>query len=383
MARPETIMTPREIAGAWRAAVAGLLLWALPVAVIEARDRGAPDFAEVDLAMAALVADAGLTGASLVVVRDGATVFAADYGSYGPATRQPIASASKLVSAVVIARLVDRGVLSWDSRIGDLLPGAPVDKHPITLRQLFSHTSGLRAFDAGCLGSQDLTLADCSAQILALPLSRTPGSCFAYGGNSMHVAGHLAEVATGRSWDDLFIEEVAGPLGLSATDYAFNSTTPGYVRVPNPRIAGGARSTARDLGRVVSLLARRGVHEGTVLLSAATVDRLLDDQTFGAPYATSPDPASYGYGIGLWRNRLAATGAASMVASPGAFGTWPWVDTAAGIGGVFFTRNALGNVESGVRGITVATRIAVLDGEPIGEDGFEGAPMRAGCGVPR
>lgn len=357
------------------------LVWSIPASLSAATTP--PDFTAVDQAMVALVTGAGLQGASLVVVRDGANAFAADYGSYGPATRQPIASASKLVSALVIARLVDRGVLSWDTRIGDLLPAAPEDKRGITLRQLFSHTSGLRAFDAGCLGSQDLTLAECSAQILALPLSRTPGSCFAYGGNSMHVAGHLAEVASGRPWDDLFIDEVATPLGLGATDYAFNSTAPGYVRVPNPRIAGGARSTARDLARIVSLLARRGVHEGAVLLSPATVDQLLDDQTFGVPYASSPDPASYGYGIGLWRNRLDAVGLGSEVSSPGAFGTWPWIDTAAGIGGVFFTRNSLGNVESGVRGITRATRVAILGGEPIGEDGYEGAPMRAGCGLTR
>jgi CubicO group peptidase (beta-lactamase class C family) len=355
------------------------LVWSIPASLSAATSP--PDFTAVDQAMVALVTAAGLQGASLVVVRDGATAFAADYGSYGPATRQPIASASKLVSALVIARLVDRGLLSWDTTIGELLPAAPVDKRGITLRQLFSHSSGLRAFDAGCLGSQDLTLAECSAQILALPLSRPPGSCFAYGGNSMHVAGHLAEVASGRAWDDLFIDEVVTPLGLTATDYAFNSTAPGYVRVPNPRIAGGVRSTARDLGRIVSLVARRGVHEGTVLLSPAMVDRLLDDQTFGAPYASSPDPTSYGYGIGLWRNRLDAVGLASEVSSPGAFGTWPWVDTVAGIGGVFFTRNSLGNVESGVRGITRATRVAILDGEPIGEDGYEGAPMRSGCGL--
>lgn len=344
---------------------------------------GASDFTAVDQAMAALVAQANLPGASLVVVEDGATIFASDYGSYGPTTRQPIASASKVVSALVIARLVDRGVLAWDMRIGDLKPSAPADKHPITLRQLFSHTSGLRAFDSGCLGSQDTTLAACSEQILALPLSRPPGTCFAYGGNSMQVAGHLAELATGRSWDDLFIDEVATPLGLTATDYAFNSTEPGYVRVPNPRIAGGVRSTARDLARIAALIARGGVHEGTALVTPATIDVLLDDQTFGVPYASSPDPSSYGYGIGLWRNRLDAAGRASMVASPGAFGTWPWVDSVAGVGGVFFTRNALGNVEAAVRGITLDVRSAVLDGQPIGDDGFEGAPMRQGCGIPR
>lgn len=338
------------------------------------------DFTAVDQAMTQLVSDANLQGASLVVMRDGATAFAGDYGSYGPGTRQPIASASKLVSALVIARLVDRGVMSWDTTIGDLLPTAPADKRPITLRQLFSHTSGLRAFDAGCLGSQDFTLAECTDQILALPLSRTPGTCFAYGGNSMHVAGRLAEIATARSWDDLFIAEVVTPLGLTATDYAFNSTAPGYVRVPNPRIAGGVRSTARDLGRIVSLVARRGVHEGAVLLSAATVDQLLADQTFGVPYGTSPDPSSYGYGIGLWRNRLGAAGGIQEASSPGAFGTWPWVDMKAGIGGVFFTRNALGNVEAGVRGITRATHVALFGGEPIAEDGYEGAPMRSGCG---
>lgn len=101
------------------------------------------DFSSVDALMQQVVASAPLQGASIVVMKDGATILESHYGTYGAATRVPIASASKWISAIAIGSLVDQGLLRWDTTVGELIPDAPVDKRAITLRQLFSHTSGL------------------------------------------------------------------------------------------------------------------------------------------------------------------------------------------------------------------------------------------------
>lgn len=365
----------RPRAPLWYAA----LLWA---ATLQPAAAGAAGYAEADALVQQLVDTVPLTGAALVVAGAGGLRHEAYFGGYSAGTRVPIASASKWVSAVAIARLVDEGLLRWDTTVGSLMPEAPKDKHPITLAQLFSHTSGLAGGEGGCLGDQSTTLAACAAALLAAPLARAPGTCFSYGGGSMQVAGRMAELATGQSWDALFIARVVTPLGLTATDYGFNSTAPGYVSVPNPRIAGGVRSTARDLARIAQLFAQDGAFGGAQLLAPATVAYMMTDRTGGVPHASNPDPSSFGYGIGLWRNRVDADPVALEVASPGAFGTWPWFDRQAGVGGVLLVRNALGNVEPTARRLTALVRAAAGDGQPLHAAGFEGAPMQAGCGLP-
>ncbi len=340
------------------------------------------DYSQADALVQQLVASVPLGGAALVVAGDGGLLHEAWFGNDTANTRVPIASASKWVSAIAIARLVEEGLLTWDTTVGSLIPEAPPDKHPITLRQLLSHTSGLAGGDGGCLNDATTTLAACAATILAAQLAHDPGTCFSYGGGSMQVAGRLAELATGQSWDALFVQRVVAPLGLTATDYAFNSTAPGYVSVPNPRIAGGVRSSARDLARLAQLFAQGGAFGGTQLLAPATIAFMMTDQTGGVPYASNPDPASFGYGIGLWRNRVDAGPVALEVSSPGAFGTWPWFDRSIGVGGVLLVRNALGNIEPTARRLTAVVRSAAGDGQPLFASDFEGAPMRAGCGPP-
>ena len=66
------------------------------------------------------------------------------FGSYTPQTEEYIASAGKWLAAATIAAVVDRGLLSWDDRVGQWLPG-PSEASEIRLRQLLSHTSGLAA----------------------------------------------------------------------------------------------------------------------------------------------------------------------------------------------------------------------------------------------
>src|SRR3712207_7066639 len=50
------------------------------------------------------------------------------------------------------------------------------------------------------------SLRSCAAQIAAAPLEFDPGTTFAYGGGSFQVAGYVAEVLAGKSWNELFAE---------------------------------------------------------------------------------------------------------------------------------------------------------------------------------
>lgn len=302
------------------------------------------DFSPVTDLIQRYVEGVPLQGASLLIIKDNQVVYEQAFGIYTLDTRVPIASASKWPSASVIMSLIDDGTLSLDDRVSTYLPDFTGEKADITVRQLFSHTSGLPGDDVGCLGIQSITLAQCVDQIARAPLIAPPGTAFAYGGNSMHVAGRVAEVATGESWDELFQERIAGPLGLQSSDYASRSTAPGYVRVTNPRIAGGMRSTLGDYGRFVLMHVNNGAFGSNQVLSAAVVAESQKDQTFGAPVVNSPHPTAIGYGLGQWRDAVDAEGHAVQLSSQGAFGFSPWIDKRRNLAAVFLVRNELRNV---------------------------------------
>jgi CubicO group peptidase (beta-lactamase class C family) len=300
------------------------------------------NFTPVTNAMQAFVTEHTLDGASLRVNKAGSVVYRRAFGGYSLTTRVPIASGSKWLSGLTIARLVDKGTMHWSDTVGQYFPNAPADKKGITLAQLFSHTSALPDTDNLCMANQRITLGDCANTILAnSTLIGTPGKVFAYGGNSMQVAGRMAEIATGKSWDDIFIAETVTPLGLTQTDYAYDSTVAGYVRMANPRIAEGGRSTLEDYGHVVDMLLANGRYGSTVFLSRATLDAMSIDRTVGTQNLSRPPYTDgFGYGIGHWIDSANDPNATALViSSPGAFGFTPWVDYGSNVAGVLLVKD--------------------------------------------
>jgi CubicO group peptidase (beta-lactamase class C family) len=283
-----------------------------------------------------------LTGASLIVIQNGRTIYQASYGDYvGTQPRVSIASASKWLSALVVARLVESGRMRWTDTVADYFgsdyPGATAEKGSITLGQLFSHTSGISGPPATCLGVQykNTALDACAKSILGKALGWPPGTYFSYGGNSIQVAGAMAQRASGMPWNQLVQAELTGPLAMTRTDFGTNNNGTPFS---NPIIAGGARSTSKDYANVVKMILQKGVFNATRYLSPESIAEMQLDQTQGVPADpdANPVPESYGYGYGEWRNKInCSTGVAVEVSSAGAFATSPWVNYKNGIAAVF------------------------------------------------
>ena len=284
-----------------------------------------------------------LDGASLIVIQDGQPIYRRNFGDYARTSpKVPIASASKWLSALVIQRLVEAGTMSWDDTIADYFgsdyPNPDPEKGAITLGQLFSHTSGMTVVNDSCLMyvHRNMSLDACALSILGTPLSWTPGSLFAYGENSMQVAGAMAQRATGQSWAELVESELSTPLGLTRTDYGVNNNG---VPFSNPIIAGGARSTLLDYAKVMQMVLQHGMLNGTQYLEPASIAEMQLDQTHGVPADpdSNPYPESFGYGYGEWRNLVDCDGVATQVSSTGILGSSPWVDYDHRIAAVFLS----------------------------------------------
>jgi CubicO group peptidase (beta-lactamase class C family) len=327
------------------------------------------DFSPVSAEMQTFVQTYRLDGASLRVNKQGSVVYRRAFGGYTLDTRIRIASASKWLSALAVARLVEKRQMQWTDTVGQYFPTIDAAKRPITLAQLFSHTSALPGGDNSCMSNPRYTLASCAEQILQEPLIGEPGKVFSYGGNSMQVAGRMAELATGKAWDDLFVAEMVTPLGMSTTDFATSSTEPGYVRNTNPRIAGGVRSTLEDYGKVVDMVLAYGCLDNTLLLpctasrrflSRATIELMATDRTVGTVDISRPPTATgYGYGLGQWIDPSSPL----IVSSPGAFGFTPWVDRVNQIAGIFLVDDLNTRVVNDINDIRAMVNVVTADGK--------------------
>jgi CubicO group peptidase (beta-lactamase class C family) len=258
--------------------------------------------------------------------RDGVKVFEHMYGDFSPDLRVPIASASKLVAGVTLFRLMDAGYLTLDSTTGQVL-GWTSDRGAITLRQLMSFTSGL-APENQCTYDSTVTLAECVTTISQAALVAAPGTEFDYGSVHLDVAGRMAEVVTGASWNELFAQEIRDPLGLPA-DIEYYANPLKVTGPDNPLLAGGLVVSMNEYERIVHFVFDKGVWQGNALLGP----QIFDTQTI-EPYpdvliGTSPAP-SLRYGLTAWLECNTPQTGCHQISSPGAFGFTPWIDRDAG-----------------------------------------------------
>ena len=176
-----------------------------------------------------------------------------------------LGSNTKVLTALVAARLVDRAVLSWDSTVGEVLSdhleraGEPAQAYAdVTLRQLLDHTSGVpdnAAFDRAAWGSffaMDAASAEDRARaveaILASPPLSKPGDSFRYSNLGYMVAGAMLEASAGSPWESLMQSELAEPLGLTTLGFG----VPGDLDTTPPDTPRGHSGAGKNLRTIDS-----------------------------------------------------------------------------------------------------------------------------------
>lgn len=143
-----------------------------------------------------------------------------------------IGSTGKPMTIALIARLVDRGVLSWDTPLAKLLPDLAdsmrAEYRSVTLAQLLSHRSGLpenikeleylNTFFADVRPLPQQRLAFITEALKDAPAA-APGSEFVYCNTGFLIAAVIAERTTGTSFEDLMRREVFQPLGMDSVGF--------------------------------------------------------------------------------------------------------------------------------------------------------------------
>lgn len=258
------------------------------------------------------------------------------------------ASTSKLVSAVVILRLVEQGYMSLSDRPQDRIPAWPIGSgnslYGMTLAQLLSFTSGLTT-EPLCLNAGAANFETCVINIANTNSANglTPGQEFYYSSTHLQVAGLMAMRARDlATWQEIFTE-------FKTQTGLFANSTYDLPSATNPRLAGGMHWTGEDYMAFL-----RALKNGS-LLNAASMGQLLADHTASAVMAYSPAVVGLGedwhYGFGLWQECQSATfncTAGTRVSSPGAYGAYPFWDRTHGYVGIAARQGALGTFPNGV-----------------------------------
>ncbi len=161
-----------------------------------------------------------------------------------------LASVSKMFTAVVVAQLVERHMISLDATIGSLLPAYPAgqSRSQVTVRHLLTMSSGIpdlfrsSRFWAGLPDVK--TLSDFWPFFATEPLEFSPGTRWSYSNSNFLILGSIVERSEGVPFAAAVQQHVFRPAGMTRTSYqsqAFPERARGYTHTP-PRGTPGGRS---------------------------------------------------------------------------------------------------------------------------------------------
>jgi CubicO group peptidase (beta-lactamase class C family) len=153
-----------------------------------------------------------------------------------PATRFHLGSADKSFTALLMARLVAEGRLTFDTPLSEVLPDYPNADfaRACTIRHLLSHAAGLgMLFDRpGYDGDRPYSrVAELLPSFAAEPPAFAPGSDAAYSNEGFVVLGAVVERIKGESWYDLLGRHIYRPVGMDASGHFLHQHLPERVAV--------------------------------------------------------------------------------------------------------------------------------------------------------
>jgi len=195
-----------------------------------------------------------------------------------------IASNSKQFAAAIILQLVGEGKLVLDRPSGDYLPELTGPAAGASLRQLLSHTSGIRDVDSLRMltRTQDEVTPTTGDALAAIYRQKTlnfePGTDFAYSNSNYILLARIAELVEQEPFADILKRRLLAPAGMSdtlqrtsyddvsamrATPYGGSLASP-VTQIPNWVLIGTSsiQSTAPDLLRWMDITGRTRADPG-------------------------------------------------------------------------------------------------------------------------
>jgi CubicO group peptidase (beta-lactamase class C family) len=250
-----------------------------------------------------------------------------------------LGSCTKSMTATLIALLVTRGDLAWDTPLAELWPEVAsqvhVDYLDVTLADVLCHRAGLPANPPELLAAlgDDRSLPEqresLALAVLTSPPVHPPKGKLLYSNTGFMIAGHIAEVVTKKPWEELMRTLLFQPLGMTSAGFGPPGTPdkcdqprghgedgsylePGPLADNPPVIgpAGTVHASLADWAKYIQLHlkgARGDVKVGEITLTRETFARLHTPydgagMSYGYGWGIENRPWAGGDGTALWHN---------------------------------------------------------------------------------
>ncbi|MGQ0647228.1 MAG: serine hydrolase [Gemmatimonadaceae bacterium] len=315
------------------------ITWAaLVLAVPQLTDAQAPAstrslLADLDVYIPKALADWKLPGVAVGIVKDDSLIYAKGFGvrdvgkpeKVDDATLFAIGSNTKFFTAVAAGMLQDDGKLDLDDKATKHLPWFqlydPYVTREITLRDMMSHRSGLGRRGDGLWYGTPYSRDEILRRVRLLAPNSSFRSEFGYQNIMFLGAGQAIAAAAGMSWDDVIMQRIFQPLGMTASSTsirhlrgASNVASPHQYRtggatvipwrdIDNIAPAGSINSNVQDMARWMRFILAGGAVKGRTLLSARTLAELTAPHIVAGGAADTLNPSRhfslYALGIGV------------------------------------------------------------------------------------
>jgi CubicO group peptidase (beta-lactamase class C family) len=240
----------------------------LLLACLAATSAGAAELAQskkID-AIFAEFKHAGSPGVGVAVISHGKIVYSKGFGlaqleyqiPIDRGTIFPAASVSKQFTGMAITLLADRGKLALDDEVQQYLPWVARFEHPITIRQLLHHTSGVRdewelLTLAGWRKDDPITQEDVRRMMShQRELNFEPGARFMYSNTGYTLLAEIVARVSGMSFAQFTAENIFKPLGMVHSHFQddIEMLVPKRAYGYAPKAGGGYRKDERSFGTV-------------------------------------------------------------------------------------------------------------------------------------
>ncbi len=167
-------------------------------------------------------------GAALMVLRDGKPILSKTFGMADiergipvtPQTNFRLASVTKQFTAMCLMMLVERGLLSYDTKLTDIFPDFPSYGKKITIRNILQHTSGLIAYEDLIPDTAMVQVLDADVLQMMKEQDSTyfvPGSAYRYSNTGYAVLAMVVEKLSGLSFPEFLKKNIFLPLEMDNT----------------------------------------------------------------------------------------------------------------------------------------------------------------------
>lgn len=183
---------------------------------------------KVDDFVKSRLAERHIPGASIAVIKNGKIIKTKGYGVASvefnvPVTTETvfeIGSVSKQITAAGIMLLVEDGKVNLDEKISKYLPNTPDSWKNVTVRNLLTHTAGIKSYSSIAEGFElsKRNKVDNFIKLLSTyPLDFETGTDYVYSNTGYSLLSYIIESASGKSYWDFMRERIFRPLGMNKT----------------------------------------------------------------------------------------------------------------------------------------------------------------------